>query len=96
MTISEELKKIISSSDLPKEDQEDLKNTLLLLEEKELKLFLNLFKKDIGWVKKISENLKMKRKAFKNQDKELWEKILKQEEEELKKYEDSIKDNDKN
>ncbi len=96
MSISEELKKIISFSDLSKGDQEGLKNTLLLLGEKELKLFLDLFKEDMSWIKKINENLKTKRKAFKNQDKELWDKILKQEEEELKKYEDSIKDNDKN
>ncbi|MFH1838611.1 MAG: hypothetical protein ABH808_03945 [Candidatus Kuenenbacteria bacterium] len=44
---------------------------------------MGLFKEDKSWIRKIYDNYKIKRKAFLNNDENLWGKILDQEKKEL-------------
>lgn len=85
MSILEEIKNLITSSDLSTEDQKEFLIILSQLQDKDLEVFLNLFKEDKNWIRKFYDNYKIKRKAFENKDKNLWNQILDQEKEELNK-----------
>lgn len=80
-----QLQKLITSSHLSQEDQKDLMWVFSKANDEILKLTIELFQKDPSWIKKISDNYKAKKHAFEKKDKELWEKIIKEEIVELSK-----------
>lgn len=85
MTKLENLQKSISSSNLSQEDQKDLIQLFSKANDEILKLTIDLFQKDPTWIRKVSDNFKAKKQAFKERDKELWKKIIKEEVLELSK-----------
>lgn len=77
------IKNLIVSSNLSEEEQKELLVILSQISDKDLKSFLDLFKENKDWIRKIYDNYKIKRKAFVNKDKNLWNEILDQEKREL-------------
>lgn len=90
--ILEELKNIITHSDLTLIDQNDLLVFLPILPEKVLKDLVEIFKKDKSALEKFNANFKSKVLALTAQNSSLWDEILKKEEEELKEWSEKDKE----
>ena len=79
------LQKLISFSNLFQEDQKNLIELFSKANDEIIELTIDLFQKDPTWIKKVSDNYKAKKEIFEKKDKELWEKIVKEEVLELSK-----------
>ncbi|MBU0620030.1 MAG: hypothetical protein V1768_03860 [Patescibacteria group bacterium] len=85
MSNLEKIKNLILSSNLTTEEQKEFLNLLSQIQEKDLEGILSLFEENKDWMKKFYNNYKFKKQAFENKDKNLWNKILDEEKEELEK-----------
>ncbi len=83
------IQKLISKSELTKEDQGNLLNLFSKAKDEDLRDTVDLFEENSSQIKIISDVYKAKIKAFKNKDKKAWEKILQQEHQDLEKIEKS-------
>ena len=78
------LKKLIFHSDLKDADKENLIALFSQAKDKDLKIVVDLFRKDPRYIKIINNVFKAKRKAFQKKDKILWQMILVEEYKSLK------------
>ncbi len=80
-----ELKKLIFDSELSFSEKEDMAWLFAEATEEEVQAAIDLFKEDLAWIKKISDNYHTKKIALLADDAEMWKKILEDEEKILKK-----------
>ncbi len=78
----EDLRQIISNSDIPLEDQNDLLVFLPILPETTLEDLKMILEKDPEWLKEFNAHFKAKLKALTGQKEEEWEEVIKKEAEE--------------
>lgn len=83
----EKLKQIFADSKLSDQEQEELINLFSSAKDGELESVIDLFSENPEWIEKISHNYKTKQQALKKGDTNLWQKIIQQEESQLKKIE---------
>jgi len=86
----EELRKILSQSEISLEDQNDLLVFLPILPQESLKKLINLFQKNIDAIKEFNQNFKSKLKVLAGKGDEEWDKVVKEEEEKLKEMENEL------
>ncbi|MCD6270600.1 hypothetical protein J7J23_02345 [bacterium] len=83
----QKIKELVLSSDISPEDQEELLLAFFKTDDAELEPVLKLFLEDKSWIQKISDNLKAKNTAAITGDRNLWKRILQDEETQLRKLE---------
>lgn len=81
-TVLEDLRQIISNSDIPLEDQNDLLVFLPILPERVLEDLKMILEQDPEWLKEFNAHFKAKLKALTGQKEEEWEGVIKKEAEE--------------
>lgn len=81
------IKEILSDSDLDSQDQDDLIVLFSMARDEDLEPVVKLFSENPTWIKKISENYKSKEEAITAQNQDLWQKIIQEEENQLKELE---------
>jgi len=75
------LKSMIRMSDLPLQHVDELTDFFdsMGATEQDIEAVIKLLDNDPGWYWKIYHNIQMKKKAFKDKDKEAWDSIVKKE-----------------
>jgi len=81
--ILEELNQIITTSNLPLEDQNDILVVLPVLPEEAVGTLNKIFKQSPEALKDFNKSFKAKVRALTNEDDKEWEEILKKEKEEI-------------
>ncbi len=83
----QKLKLILTESNLLQEEQNNLLVFLSLATDEELETTVKLFMEDPTLIEKINRNYKEKQKIIKANDSEKWQKIIEEEEKDLKEIE---------
>lgn len=83
----QKIKELIQKSTIPLVEQEDLLVLFAKANDQDLEPMLKLFAEDSSWAQKISENYKAKKAAFTTGQQALWQKIVQEEEAQLKELE---------
>ncbi len=83
----QKLKLILTESNLSEEEQNNLLVFLSLATDEELETTVKLFMEDPTLIEKINRNYKEKQKIIKANDSEKWQKIIEEEEKNLKEIE---------
>ncbi len=83
----QKLKLILTESNLLQEEQNNLLVFLSLATDEELETTVKLFMEDPTLIEKINRNYKEKQEAVKTKDSEKWQKIIEEEEKNLKEIE---------
>ncbi len=83
----QKLKLILTESNLSEEEQNNLLVFLSLATDEELETTVKLFMEDPTLIEKINRNYKEKQKIIKANDSEKWQKIIEEEEKDLKEIE---------
>lgn len=86
----EKIKELLVDSSLTEEEQKDFGALLSQSNDADLEPLVELFSDDPTWMRRLYDNYLSKKQAFALQDKELWEKILQDEEYILTKIEREI------
>lgn len=76
----QKIQHLLSLSDLSVKEQDDLLVLLSGVTDERLKPLVTLFTEDLSWIRKISDNFKVKQTAFVGKSKMAWAEILKGEE----------------
>lgn len=76
----QKIQKLLSTSDLSFQEQDNFLGILLLVTDEELKPLVELFTGDTASIHKIYDNYKAKQAAFAGKDQAAWAEILKVEE----------------
>jgi hypothetical protein len=82
------VRELLSRSTLSSHDQDSLIVALSLANDSELEPVVALFSENPAWMEKISANYKSKKTADASQDPNLWQKIVREEESQLKELEE--------
>ncbi len=80
----QKIKELIQKSDTPLAEQEELIMLFAKANDEDLESTLKLFAEDSSWIHKISENYKAKQVALATGNQALWQKIIQEEESQLK------------
>lgn len=83
----QKIKELIQKSDLPLSEQEELILLFAKANDQDLEQTLNSFREDASWIHKINDNYKAKRTAMVMGDPAFWQKIIQEEESQLKELE---------
>ncbi len=83
----QKLKLILTESNLSEEEQNNLLVFLSLATDEEMETTVKLFMEDPTLIEKINRNYKEKQEAVKTKDSEKWQKIIEEEEKNLKEIE---------
>ena len=83
----QKIKEIIQKSDVPLSEQEELILLFAKANDKDLEPTIKLLTEDSSWIHKISENYIAKQAAFATGNTALWQKIVQEEENQLKELE---------
>ncbi len=83
----QKLKLILAESNLSEEEQNNLLVFFSLVADEELETTIKLFVEDPTLIEKINRNYKEKQKTIKANDSEKWQKIIEEEEKDLKEFE---------
>ena len=83
----QKIRKLLAESELSKDEQDEFVILLALVQDEDLNSITQLFSQDRSWIRKIYQNVKEKRTALSSKDVRLWEKILQEEESQLKELE---------
>ena len=83
----EKIKKIILDSNIPLNEQEYLITLFVKAEDALLQPLVDLLSVNPSWIEKINDNFKAKQAALITGDSELWQKIIQEEESQLKELE---------
>ncbi len=83
----QKLKLILTESNLLQEEQNNLLVFLSLATDEELETTVKLFMEDPTLIEKINRNYKEKQETAKTKDSEKWQKIIEEEEKNLKEIE---------
>lgn len=78
---------LILKSDISPTEQDNLINLFIESNDQDLEPILKLFSEDPSWINKINENYKSKQAAMTTGDATLWQKIVEEEESQLKELE---------
>jgi|TARA_Y100000031_G_scaffold98799_1_gene108237 hypothetical protein len=87
MNSLEKLKQILEGSKLSSRDQKALVDLFSSAKDEELEPVIKLFSENPEWIEKISHNHKIKQEALKKSDANLWQKIIQEEESQLRELE---------
>ena len=83
----QKIKELIQKSATPLAEQEDLLLLFAKANDQDLEPTLKLFTEDPSWIYKINENYKAKQVALATGNQALWQKIVQEEEAQLKELE---------
>lgn len=83
----QKIKELIQKSSVPLAEQESLLLLFTKANDQDLEPTLKLFNEDSSWIHKINENYKAKQAALATGNQALWQKILQEEETQLKELE---------
>ncbi|PIR06022.1 hypothetical protein COZ81_01400 [Candidatus Jorgensenbacteria bacterium CG_4_8_14_3_um_filter_38_10] len=83
----QKIKELIQKSALPLAEQENLLLLFTKANDQDLEPTLKLFAEDSSWIHKINENYKAKQAALATGNQALWQKIVQEEEVQLKELE---------
>ena len=83
----QKIKELIQKSPVPLAEQEDLLLLFAKANDQDLEPTLKLFTEDSSWIHKINENYKAKQAALATGNQALWQKIVQEEESQLKELE---------
>ena len=83
MSQSLKMKSLVRSSKISFQEIDDLVNFLNQLDEDSLATINDLFEKQPDWIIKFYQDIQNKKIAFDKKDKQLWDKIIKKEEQDL-------------
>lgn len=83
----QKIQKLVVDSALSQDEQNDFVTLLALTVDAELEPMVQLLSEDKSWASKIYQNIKVKRTALAAGDSALWQKILREEETQLKELE---------
>lgn len=83
----QKIKELIQKSFVPLAEQEDLLLLFTKANDQDLEPTLKLFSEDSSWIHKINENYKAKQAALATGNQALWQKIVQEEETQLKELE---------
>ncbi len=83
----QKIKELIRKSDISLSEQEGLLLLFIKANDQDLKPTLKLFTEDPSWIHKINENYKAKQAALATGNSALWQKIIQEEESQLKELE---------
>lgn len=83
----DELNKIVTTADIPLEDQNDILVVLPALPEEAIQTLNDIFKKNPEAVKDFNKSFKAKVRAITNEDDKEWEEIMTNEREEIESIE---------
>ena len=83
----QKIKELIQESTLLPTEREDLLLLFTKANDQDLEPTLKLFIEDSSWIRKINENYKAKRVALATGNQALWQKIIQEEEAQLKELE---------
>jgi len=83
----QKIKELIQKSAIPLAEQENLLLLFTKANDQDLELTLKLFTEDSSWIHKINENYKAKQAALVTGNQALWQKIIQEEETQLKELE---------
>jgi hypothetical protein len=83
----QKIKELIQKSSVPLAEQEDLLLLFTKANDQDLEPTLKLFTEDSSWINKINENYKAKQAALATGNQDLWQKIVQEEETQLKELE---------
>ena len=72
----QKIKRLVSLSNLPPQEQDNFLVLLLRTTDEELEPLATLFAEDSSWIHKINENCKAKQVAFAEKNKDSWAEIL--------------------
>lgn len=80
----QKIKELIQKSAIPLAEQDDLLFLFIKAVDQDLEPTLKLFTEDSSWIHKINENHKTKQAALATGNHALWQKIVREEEAQLK------------
>lgn len=80
----QKIKELLLNSDLTLQERDNLLTLFSETKDANLEPVVKLFSKDPNWIKKINENYKKKQAAITIQSLELWQKVVQEEESQLK------------
>jgi|YelNatPaOPRAMG01_1025707.scaffolds.fasta_scaffold350945_2 hypothetical protein len=83
----QKIKELIQKSDIPLSEQEDLILLFAKANDQDLAQTVNLFTENPSWIRKINDNYKAKQAALATGNSALWQKIIQEEESQLKELE---------
>ena len=83
----QKIKELIQKSAIPLAEQENLLLLFTKANDQDLEPTLKLFTEDSSWIHKINENYKAKQAALTTGNQALWQKIVQEEEVQLKELE---------
>ncbi|MFH1838089.1 MAG: hypothetical protein ABH808_01160 [Candidatus Kuenenbacteria bacterium] len=83
----QKIKELIQKSDLSLFEQEELILLFTKASDQDLEPTLELFAENPSWIRKISDNYKAKQSALATKNSALWQKIIQEEESQLKELE---------
>lgn len=83
----QKIKELIQKSTVPLAEQESLLLLFAKANDQDLEPTLKLFTEDSSWIDKINENYKAKQAALATGNQALWQKIVREEEAQLKELE---------
>lgn len=83
----QKIKELIQKSSVPLAEQESLLLLFTKANDQDLEPTLKLFTEDSSWIHKINENYKAKQAALATGNQALWQKIVQEEEAQLKELE---------
>lgn len=83
----QKIRQLLLGSDLSIQERDDLLATLSRATNEQLEPLVALFVEDSSWIRKISQNYKAKQAALVTGNQALWQKIVQEEEAQLKELE---------
>lgn len=83
----QKIKELIEKSSVPLSEQESLLLLFTKVRDQDLEPMLSLFVEDSLWIEKINDNFKAKQAALATGNQVLWQKIVQEEESQLKELE---------
>lgn len=83
----QKIKELIQKTSVPLVEQEELFMLFANVNDQDLESVFELFSEDSSWINKINENYKAKQVALSTGNQVLWQKIVQEEEAQLKELE---------